>query len=820
MTQRYWSRLLLAVTTASAFGAFFGCSGSTEAPPDTSGSALDVPLLPTELTPHAPQVQTAPRTPSAAKAVDRSLSEAITAARYAVAARGFGFEATNARQRFRASFSPDGLAVQSSPRPGSSANWRLGMRLADLGYGARRTIPVAAPTVRGSDARVDLVHPIGRGESISEWYVNRPNGIEQGFTLAKPPGTARNGEPLSVRIELNGDLTARASADARSVELTGGGAKLRYDGLHVYDSTGRELVAQLGTWDRGIEIRVSDQGASYPLSIDPTLTQEAHLFASDAAGADQFGGEVAVDGNTAVVGAVGHDNSGGSNAGAVYVFVRSGTSWSQQAKLEASDAGANDSFGFCVDINGETIVVGSPNDDTAAGANAGSAYIFVRSGTSWSEQAKLTTSDAAAGDGLGVRVAIDGDTVIAGALNADTTAGANAGAAYVFVRSGTSWSQQGKLEASDAAAGDIFGSGVALEGNRAVIGAPSADPSSVTNAGRVYVFARSGTSWSQEASLVASSPATSDQLGDRTAVSGDTIVSGAFFDDTGAGTNAGSVTVWRKVAGSWTTEATLVASDGAANDLFGRAVALEGNTLVVGAINDDNAGGTDAGSAYIFTRSGSSWTEAQKLLADDGAASDLFGLGVALSGDTVVAGSVLDNTAGGTDAGSAYVFTVPNQNPVCTGATPSEDKLWPPNHQFEEITIEGVTDPDSDPVTIEITGIEQDEPVDDTGDGHTCPDGQGVGTDTAELRQERKATLLSGGNGRVYTISFTADDGQGGTCNGSVTVCAPRTASGSCTHSGTDYDSTDCGVVSFSGESYCPLEELLHLLGDPLCLDP
>jgi hypothetical protein len=161
---------------------------------------------------------------------------------------------------------------------------------------------------------------------------------------------------------------------------------------------------------------------------------------------------------------------------------------------------------------------------------------------------------------------------------------------------------------------------------------------------------------------------------------------------------------------------------------------------------------------------------------------------VAIGGETVVVGAFLHDGAG-VDQGSAYVFAPPaNQPPNCAGAFPSVDTIWPPNHDMVDVTIQGVTDPDGDPVAITIDQIKQDEPTDGTGDGHTCPDGAGIGTSTAQVRAERSAQ----GNGRVYTIYFTASDGAGGSCQGSVTVCVPKSRNGSCTNGGANFDSTQC----------------------------
>jgi hypothetical protein len=184
-------------------------------------------------------------------------------------------------------------------------------------------------------------------------------------------------------------------------------------------------------------------------------------------------------------------------------------------------------------------------------------------------------------------------------------------------------------------------------------------------------------------------------------------------------------------------------------------------------------------------------TQQQELLASDAEAFDLFGASVGISGETVVVGAFRhdDEARLSFEQGAAYVFAPPaNQPPNCSGAFPSVLTIWPPNHDMVNIAIQGVTDPDGDPVTINIDQIKQDEPTDGTGDGHTCPDGAGIGTSTAQVRAERSAQ----GDGRVYTIYFTASDGKGGSCQGSVTVCVPHANGGSCTNGGAIFDSTQC----------------------------
>ena len=213
-------------------------------------------------------------------------------------------------------------------------------------------------------------------------------------------------------------------------------------------------------------------------------------------------------------------------------------SWSRQSKLIAGDGAAGDLFGNSVSVDGETVVVGARQDDTAAGTSAGSAYVFVRSGMSWSQQAQLTASDGAALGFFGRSVSVDGDTVVVGA---DMP---GAGAAYVFALSGTSWVQQAKLTASDRQKVGGFGRSVSLDGDTVVVGAPGTDPAAATGAGAAYVFVRSGrTSWSQHVKLTAGDGAFNDGFGCSVSVDGDTVVVGAHQNDT-VGNRAGAAYVF------------------------------------------------------------------------------------------------------------------------------------------------------------------------------------------------------------------------------------------------------------------------------------
>jgi hypothetical protein len=397
-------------------------------------------------------------------------------------------------------------------------------------------------------------------------------------------------------------------------------------------------------------------GVATPARGQCNPQEVAKLLASDAGKFDYFGYSVAVSGDTAVVGAISNDPGGTTDAGAAYVFVRVGGIWTPQATLVASDAATNDNFGYSVAISGDTAVVGAYLNDHAGGTDAGAAYVFVRSGGIWTEQKKLTASDSAPFDSFGYSVAISADTAVVGALYDDNVGGIDAGSAYVFVRTGVTWTQQAKLTASDAATTDQFGVSVSVSGDTAVIGAYADDLVSGMDAGSAYVFFRTGTAWAQQTKLTASDAAPFDQFGTSVAISGDTAVIGAYAGDHAGGIDAGAAYVFTRTGVVWTPQAKLTASDAAADARFGVSVAVSGNAAVVGALADDHPGAVDAGSAYVFVRTGVVWTQQAKLTASDSAANDRFGNSVAISGDAAVVGAYADDHAGGTDAGSAYVF--------------------------------------------------------------------------------------------------------------------------------------------------------------------
>jgi virulence-associated protein VapD len=398
-------------------------------------------------------------------------------------------------------------------------------------------------------------------------------------------------------------------------------------------------------------------------------TEQANLVASDGAGYDYFGQSVSIsaDGAYAVIGAYVDAIGANSAQGSAYIFVRSGASWTQQAKLVASDGAANDFFGWSVSISadGAYAVIGA-RVDVGANSNQGSAYIFVRSGASWTQQAKLAASDGAAGDQFSrsVSISADGAYAVIGAYVDAIGANSAQGSAYIFVRSGASWTQQAKLVASDGAANDFFGWSVSIsaDGAYAVIGA-RVDVGANSNQGSAYIFVRSGASWTQQAKLAASDGAANDFFGLSVAISADGAyaVIGVVADDVGANTDQGSAYIFVRSGTSWTQQAKLVASYGAADDFFGCSVSIsaDGAYAVIGARYDGVGANTNQGSAYIFVRSSTSWTQQAKLVASDGADGDWFGQSVSISADGayVVIGASYDDVGTNTNQGSAYIFS-------------------------------------------------------------------------------------------------------------------------------------------------------------------
>jgi len=397
-------------------------------------------------------------------------------------------------------------------------------------------------------------------------------------------------------------------------------------------------------------------------AADARAETELKFTASDASIGDQFGRSVAISGDTAVVGAPGNDDDG-LGSGSVYVYQQDFFgNWSEVTSITASDAAANDQFGISVAIEGDTVLVGAHYDDDA-GDLSGSAYVYQRDeggADNWGEVAKLTALDATAGGYFGGSVAVSGNTALVGAIG-DANAGAWSGSAYVYQRDEggvNNWGQLTKLVALDAAASAYFGYSVAISSDTAVVGADGDDGS-----GSAYVYQRDEgglNNWGQLAKLTASDAVAGGHFGWSVAASADTVIVGAFGDDD-AGASSGSAYLYQQDlggAGNWGELAKLTASDANAGDLFGQSVAISGNTVVVGAYGNDDAGGF-SGSAYVHhlnAGGAGNWGQLFKLTASDAATYDYFGRSVAISDGQVIVGAHDDDDAGN-NSGSAYLYS-------------------------------------------------------------------------------------------------------------------------------------------------------------------
>ncbi len=499
-------------------------------------------------------------------------------------------------------------AVQSHPGPGFKLTMHGDQaRFHALGFGLEGGPAVTARAQQ--ENRVEL----RRGPGLTEWYQRGPLGLEQGFNVKK------GGAEIALHVAVTGATPVQAGDDEIAL-VEGTRIAARYGEAYATDATGRRLGVKLVAEEAGIEIRVATDNAVFPVAIDPLVwSQQAKLVANDGAQGDWFGVAVGLSGNTALVGAY------QKSSGAAYVFVRSGTTWTQQQELTAS---GSSELGYSAALSGDTALLGSVGDNSSVGA----AYVFVRSGTTWTQQKKLTASSTVL---FGASVAVASNTALVGSTGTNS----NTGAVYVFVRSGTTWTQQQELTASDGATNDRLGSSAALSGDTAVSGAPYNN----SNTGAAYVFVRSGTTWTQQQKLTASDGAAKDYFG-RVALDGDTAIVGAPSKGPGA------AYVFVRSGTTWTQQKKLTASDGAAGDQFGVSLALSGDTAFVGARGNNSY----AGAAYVFVRSGTTWTQQKKLLANDAAASDQFGYSAALSGSTALVGAARKAS----DTGAAYVFTL------------------------------------------------------------------------------------------------------------------------------------------------------------------
>jgi hypothetical protein len=559
---------------------------------------------------------------------------------YRVSTGGGLLHAANPAQHMRAQFGRGGMSVSSG-----ATLVRLSLRAA--GYGTSLTA-LGEVTPSGNANRVTYAHP-----GVEEWYANGPLGLEQGFTIPKAP-SAHSSQPLTLSMALSGNARpARASGGQTIILRRSGGPSLRYSGLSVTDARGRALRGWFQLARGRLLLRVDARGARYPLQIDPFIEQEK-LIGSGQIGKAQFGEAVAVsaDGNTALV-AGPADNT----VGAVWVFTRAGLQWTQQAKLTENAPGTG-GFGASVALSadGTTALIGG-HDETADVA-----WAFARSGTTWTQQGKLVGSGAANSVHYWCSVALsaDGNTALLGSFDDNE----QVGAAWVFVRSGSSWEQQGeKLTGSGEIGKGVFGLAVALsgDGNTALIGGEW-DNGEV---GAAWTFTRSGSSWQQQGEKLTGAGVSGEAwFGRSVALSGDG--STALIGGPMANHATGATWAYSRSGSSWEQQGPILTpSDEIEQGEVGNAVALsaDGSVALIGGYDDHNL----RGAAWIFRRSGSTWSQqGVKLTAAGEQVTSQFGYTAALTAD--------GNTAligGGGNENGAWVFIDTHSAPYVASVAPA-----------------------------------------------------------------------------------------------------------------------------------------------------
>jgi FG-GAP repeat/IPT/TIG domain len=610
---------------------------------------------------------TAARIPEAARAqVSAALGAAQPAFHIHATARG-DLAANNAAQGISARFAPAGVTVSKA-----ALNLHLSLRSVGFGDGARSAATATGPTAYSNRATY------ARG-ALSEWYANGPAGLEQGFTLLRAPA-ARAGSsaaPLTLDLALAANARPRLAANGQSLTLERGDAQLRYGSLLTTDASGRALHTWLELRGGRMLIRVDAAGARYPLTIDPLVQVGSKLTGADELGEGLLGTSVALsaDGSTLLVGGP-HDEN--ANHGAAFVFVKEGSSWvAQSPKLtgaeppggsseeqcaeESSEEAGECAFGNSVALSadGNTALVGEPS----ATATPGSAWVFTRSGTTWTRSAALT-GEGASGEGrFGKSVALsaDGQTALIG----DPSASSQQGKAWVFTHGGSGWTRAAALADAEPTRLAHFGRSVSLssDGQTALIGAPG-DSGYV---GAAWAFTHGGSGWTTLAGkLTGGGESGEARFGKSVALSGDgaTALIGGLNDAEGSG----AAWPFARSASGFVQQGKKLTVEG--EPRFGFSVALSGGGTF-GVVGSPRA--ETNGLVTVLTRTGSSWKAAGEKLAGSGeAAKGWSGAAVAVSQDgTVVAvGAPHDDAR----RGAAWIFTgspdFPLPPPAVTNVVP------------------------------------------------------------------------------------------------------------------------------------------------------
>jgi hypothetical protein len=454
----------------------------------------------------------------------------------------------------------------------------------------------------------------------------------------------------SAQVSINADGSAASNKAMLDVKST-------TKGTHITRMTTAQRIAIApNPSDAGLLVYDLDKNRLYmfdgqnwsPLALSNiTETLLTSRLASDAAADDYFGYSVSISGAYAIVGAFYKTIGGNTGQGAAYIFYRSGSSWTQQARLTASDGAVSDGFGISVSISGDYAIVGAKNKLVGSNIAQGAAYIFYRTGSTWTQQFRLTASDGTANDFFGESVSLSGDYALVGANGKTIDSKIYQGAAYIFYRTGSNWTQQFRLTSLDGATGDNFGYSVSISGDYALVGAYTKLLGTNYYQGAAYIFGRIGTTWVQITRLIPSDGAEGDGFGNSVSISSDYALIGS--------SRKAAAYIFYRSGGTWAQQAKLIPSGGEADDTFGGSVSISGDYALVGASRKTIGNNVQQGAAYIFKRNATDWVQ-QKTLTNttSGTVNSKFGISVGITPNACVVGEHNGTNSTGVQIGAVH----------------------------------------------------------------------------------------------------------------------------------------------------------------------
>ena len=667
----------------------------------------------------------------------------------------------------------------------NAAESSFSLKLDSIGRGDQLAPVAKVADVTPKDNKIEYT----RGD-VTEWYINSPFGMEQGFTLSQRPEGEIDQVSISLNLETKGDLSANDSKNGKSIEFTNSKDQtvMSYGKLYVYDADGKELESSMKLNEDAIIIAFNDQGATYPVVVDPFVEVQM-LFASNGNQDDFFGFSSAISGDFAILGAPDKGD------GWAYIFEKDDTDvWNEVCRIRGADFGANcflcgADFGESVDIfqvpqlpeddpeivtKGEDgvsglAVIGAPDDDTGGFIpfEQGTAFIFERDEDNedencedWSFKRRMMASSTQSRAHLGSSVSVTYGKVIAGAPDENWgggSSGRDRGAAYIFEKNG-SWptTETQRITANDGGRDDEFGAAVAIFNNTALVGAPFWDAGGRNNTGAAYFFDRNG-SWSQD---VRRDPAeANDQFGQAVDLSFIGVMPGALSvanlaivgapdaDISCGGCDEGEAYIFEK-NGSWPVNPVKVASSNPQlNARFGTCVGISPQYAVVGAPLEDFDGpcdfsgisGCDKGAGYVFDRDGGSWSFEDRIIASDNAAFDFFARSCGVSNGYIVVGAPGKNIFNDIIVLSNALTTSPGIGDEKPSETPSE-------------TTEETEDPKDDPEG-DLAEQDMDRSEDDEEES-----GEVTTQDHIEFDQGEGYIFMKEQTGRIKIIKETVPD--------------------------------------------------------------